>query len=45
MSTADVPVFSVEIGRPQLVMHSAVETAGMMDTEYAVRALKEFWGE
>lgn len=45
ISTAHVSVSSVDIGLPQLAMHSAVETAGMMDTEYAVRALKEFWRE
>ena len=45
ISTAHVSVASVDIGLPQLAMHSAVETAGMMDTEYAVRALMEFWGE
>ena len=45
ISTAHVSVSSVDIGLPQLAMHSAVETAGMKDTEYEVRALKEFWGE
>lgn len=45
ISTAHVSVSSVDIGLPQLAMHSAVEIAGMMDTEYAVRAFKEFWGE
>ena len=45
ISTAHFSVPTVDIGLPQLAMHSAVETAGMMDTEYAVRALKEFWGE
>lgn len=45
ISTAHVSVSSVDIGLPQLAMHSAVETAGMKDTEYAVRALKEFWKE
>ena len=45
ISTAHVSVASVDIGLPQLAMHSAVETAGMMDTEYAVRALKEYWCE
>ena len=45
ISTAHVSVSSVDIGLPQLAMHSAVETAGMKDTEYAVRALKEFWSE
>ena len=45
ISTAHVSVSSVDIGLPQLAMHSAVETAGMKDTEYAVRALKVFWSE
>lgn len=45
ISTAHVSVASVDIGLSQLAMHSAVETAGTMDTEYAVRALKEFWRE
>ncbi len=45
ISTAHVSVSSVDIGLPQLAMHSAVETAGMMDTEYAVRALRELWNE
>ena len=45
ISTAHVSVSSVDIGLPQLAMHSAVETAGTMDTEYAVRALKVFWSE
>ena len=45
ISTAHVSVSSVDIGLPQLAMHSAVETAGTKDTEYAVRALKEFWSE
>ena len=45
ISTSHLSIPSVDIGLPQLAMHSAVETAGMMDTEYAVRALKEFWGE
>ena len=45
ISNSKVSLNTVDIGLPQLAMHSAVETAGMMDTEYAVRALKEFWGE
>lgn len=43
ISTAHVSVESVDIGLPQLAMHSAVETAGARDTEYAVLALKEFY--
>ena len=42
---AHVSLPSVDIGLPQLAMHSAVETAGTYDTEYAIRALKEFYSE
>ena len=45
ISTAHVSVSSVDIGLPQLAMHSAVETAGVRDTEYAVKALRVFWEE
>lgn len=45
ISTAHVSVPTVDIGLPQLAMHSAVETAGARDTEYAVRALKLFYSE
>lgn len=45
ISTAHVSVSSVDIGLPQLAMHSAVETAGMRDTKYAVDMLKVFFGE
>lgn len=45
ISTAHVSVSSVDIGLPQLAMHSAVETAGSRDTEYAVRALGAFFEE
>lgn len=45
ISTAHVSVASVDIGLPQLAMHSAVETAGVRDTEYAIKALKVFYGE
>lgn len=45
ISTAHVSVASVDIGLPQLAMHSAVETAGVRDTEYAVKAFKVFYGE
>ena len=44
ISTAHVSVSSVDIGLPQLAMHSAVETAGMRDTKYAVDMLKVFFG-
>ena len=43
ISTAHVSVASVDIGLPQLAMHSAVETAGVKDVTYLVKALKEFY--
>lgn len=43
ISTAHVSVSSVDIGLPQLAMHSAVETAGIKDTKYAVDALGVFF--
>lgn len=42
---AHVSVESADIGLPQLAMHSAVETAGMKDTGYAVTLFREFYGE
>lgn len=45
ISTAHVSVSSVDIGLPQLAMHSAVETAGMKDTGYAVETFRVFYGE
>ncbi len=36
ISTAHVSLCSVDIGLPQLAMHSAVETAGAQDTAYAI---------
>lgn len=45
ISTAHVSVSSVDIGLPQVAMHSAVETAGIMDTWYCVEALKVFYQE
>ena len=43
LSNAQVSLNMVDIGLPQLAMHSAVETAGTMDTEYLVRAMTEFY--
>lgn len=45
ISTAHVSVASVDIGLPQLAMHSAAETAGVRDTLYAVKVFREFYGE
>ena len=43
ISTAHVSVASVDIVLPQLAMHSAVETAGVKDIDYLIKALKEFY--
>lgn len=45
ISAAHVSVSSVDIGLPQLAMHSAVETAGAKDTFYAVEMMKKFFAE
>ena len=45
ISTSHVSVSSVDIGLPQLAMHSAVETAGVKDTKYAVDALGVFFSK
>lgn len=43
ISSSHVAVNSVDVGLPQLAMHSAYETAGAKDTEYFVCAAKEFY--
>ncbi len=43
ISTAHVSVSSVDIGLPQLAMHSAMETAGVKDTKYALDMLSAFY--
>ena len=45
ISTAHVSFPSVDIGLPQLAMHSAVETAGSKDTFYAIEMMKAFFTE
>lgn len=45
ISTSHISVSSVDIGLPQLAMHSAVETAGTRDTQYAVETFQAFFGE
>lgn len=45
ISTAHVSVNTVDIGLPQLAMHSACETAGAKDTEYLIRAMKCYYEE
>ncbi len=45
IAVSHVPLRGVDIGLAQLAMHSAVETGGAKDTEYAVKAFKVFFGE
>lgn len=42
ISNTQVPMNTVDIGLPQLSMHSPYETAGVRDTEYFVKAAREF---
>ena len=43
ISNTKVALKSVDIGLPQLAMHSPYETAGVKDTDYMVKAVKEFF--
>lgn len=45
ISTSHVSVSSADIGLPQLAMHSAMETAGVKDTKYAVDMFRVFFAE
>lgn len=45
ISTAHVSVASVDIGFPQLAMHSCMETGGSKDTALGIAALKCFYTE
>lgn len=44
ISNAQVSMNTVDIGLAQLAMHSAMETGGVMDTEYLIRALRAAYG-
>lgn len=44
ISTAHVSVHSVDIGLPQLAMHSAYEMAGAHDMEFLTRAMTVYFG-
>ena len=44
ISNTQVSLNTIDIGIPQLAMHSAYETAGAKDTEHMVRALTAFFG-
>ena len=43
ISNTRVSLKTVDIGLAQLAMHSAVETGGVLDTDYMVRAAKAFF--
>lgn len=43
ISGTQVPVNCVDIGLPQLAMHSGYETAGVKDLEYLIRGAKVFY--
>ena len=43
IANTQVSLNTVDIGLPQLAMHSAFETAGARDTAYMVKALTEFF--
>ena len=43
ISTAQVSVSSVDIGLPQLAMHSSYETAGVADIALGTAALEAFY--
>ncbi len=45
ISQEQISVACVDIGLPQLAMHSAVETAGSKDVEYLVEVAKVFFGK
>ena len=44
ISNTKVALNTVDIGLPQLSMHSSYETAGVDDTGYLVKAMTEFFG-
>ena len=44
ISISHVSLSTVDIGLPQLAMHSPYETAGVRDTEYLVRAMRTYFG-
>ena len=45
IANTQVSLNTVDIGLPQLAMHSSFETAGAKDTEYLVNALKSFFSK
>lgn len=45
IANTQVSLNTVDIGLPQLAMHSSYETAGAKDTEYYIKALTCFYGK
>lgn len=43
IANTKTPMNTVDIGLPQLAMHSVYETAGVKDTEYLICATKQFY--
>lgn len=43
MLASELGVLTVDVGAPQLAMHSAFETAGMLDTDYLTRAFAAYF--
>lgn len=43
IAMAQVSMNSVDIGLPQLAMHSSYETAGIKDSYYMIKAIEEFY--
>ncbi|MBQ7922513.1 MAG: M18 family aminopeptidase [Clostridia bacterium] len=43
ISNTNVPLYTVDIGLPQLAMHSSYETAGCADTDHLIRACAKFY--
>ncbi len=43
ISLSNVSIHSVDIGLPQIAMHSAMETAGRYDYDELIKVLKEFF--
>ena len=43
ISTSHVSITSVDVGLPQLAMHSCYETAGVKDAEYLARAMETLY--
>ena len=43
ISLGQISISSVDIGFPQLAMHSSIETAGVFDIDYMLNAIKKFY--